>query len=60
MKRKTGGPLVVIKVEFLPDKDYGEKLKRVFRLLLTQHGDSEEPNHNCSTDSQIKEKGVTQ
>lgn len=55
MKRRSGKPLVVTKIEFRSSDDNAARLKRVFDLLLTPHQRYEETDAHLDG-KQLREK----
>lgn len=50
-------PLVVTKIEFSLSGDVGSKLRKVFDLLLTEHGSVQQQSGNNAKSSQNEKEG---
>ena len=59
MGNKNRKPLVVTKVEFLPASDAQMRLRKVFDLLLTPHGDDKRCEDTHFDNSKNGGKGDT-
>ena len=54
MKRKSRNPLVVTKVEFRPNSDAAERLRRVLQILLTAQQGEKRACDSCMKYNQIE------
>ena len=59
MRTKNRKPLVVTRVEFSPGSDAQMRLRKVFDLLLTPHGDDKSCEDTHSGNSKNGGKGDT-
>lgn len=60
MKHKTGKYLVVSKLEFAARADAGDRLRKVYNLLLRQHHKEQMLSPDNMNDNKTEQKGGTE